>query len=70
MLDRTRRFLKNIISASWNCVSEEFSVLPIAILITIFVGPLWLVCDAISGGEDADVPSLVSAMSINPDNWN
>jgi hypothetical protein len=70
VLNRTTRFLKNIISASWNCVSEELSVLPIAILITICVGPLWLACDVISEGENADVPSLVSALSINPDNWN
>jgi len=68
VLRSTKRLLKNFISAPWNCVSEELGVLPIAILVTVCLGPLWLACDVISEGETADVPSLISALSINPDN--
>jgi len=66
MLWRTRRFLKYFISATWHCVCEELAMLPIAIVITIFVGLLWLACDMVLEGGEADVPSLVSAVSINP----
>ena len=48
-------------------MSEELSVFPLAILVTIFAGLIWLACDIVLEGDDADVPALVTAVSINPD---
>ena len=42
MLWRIRQFLKNFISATWNCVSEDLDVFPLAVLVTIFAGLIWL----------------------------
>ena len=69
MLSRTRRFLKNFIAAAWHSAGEEPEVLVPAILITIFVGLLWLAFDMLSEGDTADVASRLASLSINPSNW-
>jgi hypothetical protein len=69
MLSRTRRLLKNFIAAAWHSTGEEPGLLVPAILITIFVGLLWLGFDMVIEGDTADVASRLASLSINPKNW-
>jgi len=69
MLSRTRRFLENFIAAAWHSAGEELGLLVPAILITIFVGLLWLAFDMVIEGDTADVASRLASLSINSSNW-
>ena len=66
MLSRVSCFVGNVISASWDC---ELDALPIAVLITIFAGLIWLACEMVLEGDTADVRARLAALSINPNHW-
>ncbi len=69
MLARTRQFLKNLVCATWHCVSEEPGAVVPAILVTIVFGLLWLAFDMVIEGDTADVASRLASLSIDPSKW-